>query len=309
MKTRTSTRSVVIGLAIAAVIAIPTVYSRGFSQSKEALNKQNKEVGAAQINRSIALLRARTVLVADDSEKKAATGGLFLRPEDDSLAFIATIRASRAVAAINTAEAARSAPGVSYQTQMKLYVVRAGDVLSKIAKKFSVTIPALQTANPALVKSKVVRVGQKIQVPVRVAVAKSTVVAASSVAQDEDFKKLPVLKGYFIKPTDGATDGTRKSFNANDFIAPCAAPVKSAAAGIVISDSADPANSDDGNVIVVEHANGTKTRYAHLESLLVGVGTIVKQGQQIGTVGKTGQTTTCKLKFEVSGARNPFVSA
>lgn len=54
-----------------------------------------------------------------------------------------------------------------------------------------------------------------------------------------------------------------------------------------------------GNLVVVNHARGLQTRYAQLEGITVEVGQTVVAGQQLGTVGQTGNATTPHLHFEV----------
>ena len=54
-----------------------------------------------------------------------------------------------------------------------------------------------------------------------------------------------------------------------------------------------------GNVVQIDHGNGLSTLYAHLESMDVAVGNKVAQGQQIGTVGSTGNTTGVQCHVEV----------
>ena len=56
-----------------------------------------------------------------------------------------------------------------------------------------------------------------------------------------------------------------------------------------------------GNLVVINHASGKQTRYAHLELMSVRVGQQVKQGEQIGTVGRTGTPDVDRphLHFEV----------
>ncbi|MFK7805786.1 MAG: M23 family metallopeptidase [Anaerolineae bacterium] len=54
-----------------------------------------------------------------------------------------------------------------------------------------------------------------------------------------------------------------------------------------------------GNNIELCHANGYCAIYMHLITLDVGVGDVVSAGQQIGTVGSTGNSTGPHLHFEV----------
>jgi murein DD-endopeptidase MepM/ murein hydrolase activator NlpD len=55
-----------------------------------------------------------------------------------------------------------------------------------------------------------------------------------------------------------------------------------------------------GQTVVVEHAGGVRTRYAHLSSLTTEVGTDVKAGDTIGRAGKSGRATGTHLHFEVT---------
>lgn len=62
-------------------------------------------------------------------------------------------------------------------------------------------------------------------------------------------------------------------------------PVVAPADGIVLEAHRHPGY---GNTIVISHTNKYKTRYAHLDKILVHVGQKVEQGQLIGKVGATG---------------------
>lgn len=66
-----------------------------------------------------------------------------------------------------------------------------------------------------------------------------------------------------------------------------------------------------GEYVVIQHGDGKQTLYAHMRpgSRTVSVGDIVKQGQVIGRVGSTGNSTGAHLHFEVKingRAVNPF---
>ena len=54
-----------------------------------------------------------------------------------------------------------------------------------------------------------------------------------------------------------------------------------------------------GQTVVLEHADGLRTRYAHLSAMDVSVGDRVLQGQEIGRVGQSGRATGPHLHFEV----------
>lgn len=57
-----------------------------------------------------------------------------------------------------------------------------------------------------------------------------------------------------------------------------------------------------GNYVVIDHGSGYTTRYYHMVtgSILVSVGQTVSQGQQIGTMGATGDATGVHLHFQLN---------
>jgi murein DD-endopeptidase MepM/ murein hydrolase activator NlpD len=64
-----------------------------------------------------------------------------------------------------------------------------------------------------------------------------------------------------------------------------------------------------GNLVVVDHGNGFVTYYAHLYGFYVDVGDQVEQGQPLGALGNTGQSTGPHLHFEIREGgelRNPI---
>ncbi len=54
-----------------------------------------------------------------------------------------------------------------------------------------------------------------------------------------------------------------------------------------------------GNYIIIDHGGNNFTLYGHCNTLLVGVGDTVAQGQAIATVGTTGNSTGYHLHFEI----------
>lgn len=72
--------------------------------------------------------------------------------------------------------------------------------------------------------------------------------------------------------------------------------VRAAAAGTVL---AAASAKGYGNVVVIGHAHGFETRYAHLTKIVVREGTRVDAGDVIGGMGTTGRSTGNHLHFEV----------
>lgn len=72
-----------------------------------------------------------------------------------------------------------------------------------------------------------------------------------------------------------------------------------AAAGGTVSRVANEGNTSYGRWIEIDHGNGYRTRYAHLNSQAVSVGQNVAKGQKIGTVGSTGGSSGPHLHYEL----------
>ena len=82
----------------------------------------------------------------------------------------------------------------------------------------------------------------------------------------------------------------------------CAAntPIYAAADGTVVNTDTTAHNDGYGNRVVLKHADGRATLYAHMVSpALVKVGQAVKRGQLIGKVGSTGMSTGPHLHFSL----------
>ena len=123
--------------------------------------------------------------------------------------------------------------------------------------------------------------------------------------------KQSLATGKFINPTVGrftSPFGPRwgRFHYGIDIANSVGTAIKAAAGGIVTR--AGSAGSY-GNLIIIDHQNGTSTRYAHLSRIDVKVGQAVEQGQSIAKMGNTGRSTGSHLHFEVrvgGVAQNPL---
>jgi len=84
--------------------------------------------------------------------------------------------------------------------------------------------------------------------------------------------------------------------DAVDIAAAGGTDIWAAKSGVVLTSTY---NSSYGNYVVISHANGESTLYAHMSKRLVSEGDKVTQGQTIGLVGTTGSSTGNHLHFEV----------
>lgn len=189
-----------------------------------------------------------------------------------------------------------------------LYAVKEGDALELIAKKYGAETDTIKRYNPNY---------QKILAEGKGTMILPSVKPSSKTMSAQELSKLPEFKNFFMLPLAGLNFGQLHDNNAVDIGNKCGTSVKAAASGMVIEDAALKTdgssgwNDGYGLFVLIEHANGVKTRYAHLNKVSVKVGDSVNQGDKIGLVGNTGNTdgpTGCHLHFEVVGAKNPFAT-
>lgn len=188
-----------------------------------------------------------------------------------------------------------------------LYEVQSSDTLESIAGLYGIDPNVIRDYNTDYQKALSEGSGA-IVLPYAKPLGKSDARLASAL------KGLPELKNYFSLPVAGWNWGELHDYNAVDIANRCGTSISAAADGLVIPDETlgngtSGWNSGYGLFVLLEHSNGTKTRYAHLASTNAKIGGFVSRGDKIGTIGNTGNThgpTGCHLHFEVYGAKNPF---
>ena len=105
-----------------------------------------------------------------------------------------------------------------------------------------------------------------------------------------------VIAGFGPKTNGQQNDGINVSV-------PEGTPIKAAEDGVVAY--AGNELKGYGNLVLVRHANGFVTAYAHASELSVKKGETVKRGQVIGKAGATGNVTGPQLHFEVRKGATP----
>jgi murein DD-endopeptidase MepM/ murein hydrolase activator NlpD len=103
-----------------------------------------------------------------------------------------------------------------------------------------------------------------------------------------------VISGYGAKEKGLRNDGI-------NIAAPKGAPIRAAESGTVAY--AGNELRGFGNLLLIRHANGLVTAYAHADEILVKRGDTVSRGQIVARVGNTGGVPSPQLHFEVRQGR------
>ena len=170
------------------------------------------------------------------------------------------------------------------------YTVRRGDNLSRIAARHRVSLDAILDVND--VASSIITPGQILLIP--------------GVGLSENVRNR-VLGRLFIAPAQGRLSspygyrddpftGLRKFHNGIDLANGPGTPVVASMSGAVATVGY---NGNYGRYVIVRHADGFQTLYAHLARTHVSQGDRVRQGQQLGEMGNTGYSTGNHLHFSI----------
>lgn len=215
------------------------------------------------------------------------------------------------------------------------YKVRAGDTLYKVSRIFETTTTDVASLNK-LKSPYALKIGQVLRIPSPYIAPKKNTVSS---APKEEFKSATVAKvdketlpeakvvqlqntapntankklalagkNSFIKPVSGkviSRFGPKADGLHNDGIniqAPRGSTVRVADKGVVVHSGNEIEGY--GNMVLVRHANGYLSAYAHMDKSIVKKGDVVSRGQAIGTVGATGSIKTPQLHFEIRKGRD-----
>ncbi|MCX3058431.1 M23 family metallopeptidase [Streptomyces beihaiensis] len=118
----------------------------------------------------------------------------------------------------------------------------------------------------------------------------------------------PVSSGYKLSAgySQGGSLWASGKHSGQDFAVPTGTGVLAVHSGTVVK--AGPNGAGDGpaygNAIVIKHADGRYSQYAHLSRIDVKVGRHVSTGQHIALSGNTGNSTGPHLHFEIRTTPN-----
>jgi len=188
-----------------------------------------------------------------------------------------------------------------------VHTVASGDTLSAIASKYEVAEQAVVDFNYLLPPFEL-QVGDTLIIPdasIPTAVSTTNVADyASNIVQSFTTRVTggTVGNGEFMLPVSVFTVSQYftwyhsgldlQSVGQSDFV------IRASDSGTV-EQIAYGWNGGYGNRIIINHGNGFKTTYNHLESIEVEVGQSVDRGQDIAVMGNTGRSTGRHLHFEI----------
>jgi murein DD-endopeptidase MepM/ murein hydrolase activator NlpD len=159
------------------------------------------------------------------------------------------------------------------------------------------TVPATKMAANASPQS--ARLAQSAPTPEENAAAEAPVKASEATGALPTFR-WPV-RGKVITTYGAKTNG--KSNDGINLAVPEGTPVKAAEDGVVAYSGNELKGY--GNLILVRHANGYVTAYAHASELLVKRGDTIKRGQVIAKSGQSGEVGSPQLHFEIRKGSTP----
>jgi len=171
------------------------------------------------------------------------------------------------------------------------YTVRSGDSLASIAAAKGTTVNALLDANG--LTTDVVAVGSALFIP---EARMSSLDLAFAIGEVFAYPTVGRFTSGFGFRSDPFT-GQRRFHNGLDLANSIGTPIRASMAGRVVHIESQVGNY--GKFIIVQHARGYQTLYAHLDSFAVSIGQYVVQGQVIGRMGHTGRSTGPHLHFSI----------
>lgn len=182
-----------------------------------------------------------------------------------------------------------------------MHVVTSGDTLGSIASEYKVSVDDIVNykGNGLADAAAPLSIAMKLVIPGGVKPYVAQQAAAAAYTGGATPASARIGGGNFSWPTSGSINQRFWSGHTGvDIGAWIGSPVKAADSGYVAI-AQGGWNGGYGNYVVIDHGNGFVTLYGHLTSIFVKPGESVSTGEQIGTVGTTGNSTGPHLHFEI----------
>ena len=244
-------------------------------------------------------------------------------------AAVATRPVARAAANVHVVNHGDTLAGIAHRNHVSVgELAKANniDVHAPLKQGTRLTVPAPKTAEAAAVAPQPAAPlqpiptttigGSKLAAAVPVAPQQSAryaqanpapepVDAAPAVKPGETTSGLPTFR-WPVRGKVITSYGAKTNGKANDGInvaVPEGTPVKAAEDGVVAYSGNELKGY--GNLVLVRHANGYVTAYAHASELLVKRGDTIKRGQVIAKSGQSGEVGSPQLHFEIRKGSTP----
>ena len=205
-----------------------------------------------------------------------------------------------------------SATHVEPELVVTRHRVEKGQTLYRIARAYGLTVEELMQANN-LEDPRELKAGEELWIPGSASVKPVPEFDAPEPAPPPRQVVVPAKPGPQKPVKVGKASGTlqwplrgvlyarfgrkgKEPHDGIDLAAPAGTPVKTAAPGSVLFAGEQKGY---GLIVIVEHAGGVITLYAHNRDLRVKTGQKVREGQVVATVGDSGRTSGPHLHFEV----------
>ena len=195
----------------------------------------------------------------------------------------------------------------------KRYVVKPGESLALIAYRHGLTLGEMVAVN-GIEPPYQIEPGQVLVIPEKEGASRSqdkeTIRQEGADTSSSMTPPPPLSEEGFLWPVDGELIGgfedNRDSGRSGgvNIAARMGTPVLAADNGIVAY--AGEALSGYGQMIMLRHAEGYVTLYAHNDAILVREGEVVGRGQMIAEVGDSGDVTESQLHFELRKGTAPI---
>jgi murein DD-endopeptidase MepM/ murein hydrolase activator NlpD len=186
-----------------------------------------------------------------------------------------------------------------------VHVVKKGETLYRIAKAYGISPRELMELND-IRDARHVEIGTELFIPGAAGVRDVPAVSPGAAPEPEEdvTRGRPAPFQWPVKGVLYSRFGVRQGqrHDGIDIAAPEGTAIGAAAAGAVIYAGEQ---AGYGWIVILRHASGLLTLYAHASAVLVRQGDRVEAGSPVARVGRSGRTTGPHLHFEVREGTRP----